>query len=253
MVAAVQPLDALDGDGIAAVATNIGAHGDQALGEIDDLRLAGGVFQNRGALRQRRRHQQILGASHGDGVEEDRRALQAAVTARADIARLDADLGAHRLEAANVQVHRPRANGTAAGQRYVGMPEVRQQRPQHQDRGAHLLDQVIGRVAILDLGAVELNGHALAHHRLDAHAPEQLQGGSNILQVRQVADGHRPLGEQRGAEDRQRRVLGATGPYFTIGGSVAAYNQFIHEYPLLRRRQRRRCSRRSATGWGYRS
>ncbi len=232
------------------MAGNPRAHLDQQLGQVDHLRLAGGVLEHRGALGQRRRHHQVLGAGDGDGVEEDGGPLEAALDPRADVAALDADLRAHGLEAAQVQVHRPRADGAAAGQRDLGVAEAGQQRPQHQDRGAHRLDQLIGRIAVLHLGAIELDRHLLAHHRLHAHVAEQLQGGGDVLQVRQVADGHRLVGQQGGAEDRQGGVLGAADPDLAVDRPAAGDDQLVHGASRLRRR---RSPARRPTAPGYRS
>jgi hypothetical protein len=40
-----------------------------------------------------------------------------------DVALLDVDLGAHRLQALDVLVDRPRADGAAAGQRHPASPK----------------------------------------------------------------------------------------------------------------------------------
>ena len=43
----------------------------------------------------------------------------------------------------------------------------------------------------------------------DAHAPQQLRGGRDVVQVRHITERDRALGEQRRSEDRQRGVLRA--------------------------------------------
>ena len=54
----------------------------QAVGQIDDFRFACGVFDDGGALRQSRRHHQVLGAGHGHGIEYESRAAQTLAPAR---------------------------------------------------------------------------------------------------------------------------------------------------------------------------
>ena len=74
---AVQTVNALDVDAAGAVAFDLGAHGDQHLGQIRNLGLLGGVFQHRFALGQRRGHEEVLGAGHGHHVGGDAGAFQA--------------------------------------------------------------------------------------------------------------------------------------------------------------------------------
>ncbi len=75
MGGAAQPVDALNGQRRSAFAVNLGAHGAQASGEINDLRLARCVFQHRRPFGQRRRHQQVFRGADRDIREVDVRAL----------------------------------------------------------------------------------------------------------------------------------------------------------------------------------
>ena len=111
---AVQALDALDDQLVAADALDLGAHRHQAVGEVDHFRLARGVFQDGGAFGQHRRHHQVFGAADGDHVHHDVGAAQF-LGARLDVAMLDGDLGAHGNHALDVLFHRTRADGAAAG------------------------------------------------------------------------------------------------------------------------------------------
>ena len=78
-----------------------------------------------------------------------------------DVAVLDRDLGAHRLQALDVLVDRTRADRAAAGQRHRRVAKAGQQRAQHHDRGAHRLDQLVRRVELVDAG-VDHARHAAA-------------------------------------------------------------------------------------------
>ena len=191
---------------------------------------------------ERRGHHQILGAGDGHGVEHQARALEP-LGAGADVAAFDVDVRAHRLQAGDVDVHRPRADGAAAGQRHVGAAESRQQRPEHQDRGTHRLDQLVGREVFADRARIDLDAHALVDRHRHAHAAEQFDRRGDVLQVRHVADRHRPVGQQRAGQDRQRRILGAGDAHFALERNAALDLEFIHargvpraaRRPLLRR------------------
>ena len=121
VLAAAEPLDALDHDRVGAGARDLRAHRVEAGREVDDLGLARGVLDQRAAARERRRHHEVLGAGDGHGVLHDARALQAPGL-RLDVAVLDRDLGAQRLQAGDVQVDRARADRAAAGQRDAASP-----------------------------------------------------------------------------------------------------------------------------------
>ncbi len=73
---AAQPLDARHDDLVGAGALDLRAHRDEKIRQVDDLRLARGVLDDRLAVGERRRHHQILRAGHGDRVEHQTRALQ---------------------------------------------------------------------------------------------------------------------------------------------------------------------------------
>ena len=179
------------------------------------------------AVGERGGHHQVFRAGDRHRIEHQACALQAP-GAGADVAALDGDVGAHRLQPRDVNVHRPRADRTAAGQRHVGAAEARYQRPEHQDRCAHGLDQVVGCEAFAHRRGVHLDAHALVDGHGGAHPAEQLDGGSHIVQMRNVADHHRIVGEQRCGEDRQSGVLGAGDAHLALEGRAALDLQFVH-------------------------
>jgi hypothetical protein len=222
-----QPLDPVHHDLVGAGAVDGRAHGDEKVGEIDDLGLARCVLDDRLALGERRRHHQVLGAGHRHGVEHQPRALQARGT-RADITALDGDVGAHRLQPRHVDVDRTGADRAAARKRHVGAPVARHQGTEHQDRGAHGLHQVVGREALAHRRAVDLDAHALVDRDGGAHPAEELDGGGDVLQVRHVRDHHRIVREQRPGEDRQCGVLGAGDAHLAFEGGAALDLEFIH-------------------------
>ena len=77
-----------------------------------------------------------------------------------DVAAVDLDLGAQRLEAHQVQVDRPRADGAAAGQGDARLPAARQQRAQHPEARAHAVDHLVGRRGVDDVARREVEGLA---------------------------------------------------------------------------------------------
>ena len=205
---AAQALHALDDDSVGACALDLGAHGNQEIGQIDHLGLARGILEHRLALGQRRGHHQILGAGDGDGLQHQPRAFQRCGT-RLDIAVLDVNVGAHGLQAGDVNIDRTRADRAAAGQRHVRRAEARQQRTQHQNRCAHGLHELVRREIFLDGRGIDFDAHLFIDGHRHAHASEQLDHGRDILQMRHIRHRHRTVRQQAAGEYRQRRILGA--------------------------------------------
>jgi hypothetical protein len=158
---AVQFIDALDGQRAGADAVDLRAHRHEALGDVGDLGLHGGVLDHRLALGERRGHQDDVRGADRDLGEHDAVAAQAALRRLGDdIALVDVDLGPKLLEAVEEQIDRARADGAAAGQRHARLVGAGEQRADDPEAGAHGRDQLVGRGGIDDLGG--LQRHALA-------------------------------------------------------------------------------------------
>ncbi len=180
------------------------AHRRQARGEIDDFRLARGVFERRDAVGQRRRHHQVFRSGYRDDVERESRALEPG-RAGVDVAVRQIDLRAHRLQALDVLVDRPQADRAAAGQRHARLAGARDQRSEREDRRAHRLHELVRRERPVDRRRVERHGAGLAGLHVDAHLREQRLHRLHVVQPRHVGERQRLGREQRRAQDRQAR------------------------------------------------
>ena len=145
-------VDAAHQDAVAAGAADLGAHPAEHVRQLGHLGLPGGVLEQRLAARERGGHHHVLGAVHGAHVERDARADQRRA-GRFDVAVVEPDLRAQRFQALQVLVHRPHADRAAAGLGDARAAEARQQRAQHQERGAHLAHDVVGRDQVRDASA----------------------------------------------------------------------------------------------------
>ena len=108
----------------------------------------------------------------------------------------------------DVLVHRARADGAAARQRHLRLAKARQQRPQHQHRGAHGLDQLVGRPG---RSSARWRDQADRRVAMPARWPRPCCGcrRSMVLTSCKAArwQVHRLGREQRGAQLRQRGIL----------------------------------------------
>ena len=205
---AVELVHPFDPNDLAARAAHPGAHPVQHLGQFRDLGLPGGVADHRLPAGQGRRHHEVLGGAHGRKRERDLGATKLP-GAGVDVAVVLAYDRAHALQPLEVQIHRPRTDGATAGCRHAGFAEPRQQRPQHQKRSAHGLDQVIGGLAFMDLVRRKLQASVRHHVPLDGHpqAREQPQGGPDVTERRHPVVGALVRGQKRRNEHRKSRVL----------------------------------------------
>ena len=181
---------------------------------------------DRGPVRERRRHQQVLGAGDGRHVEHEPRALEA--PGGADVAVLQVDRRAHRLQALHVLVDRPQPDRAAAGQRHARLAAAREQRSEREDRRAHRLHELVRRQRPADAAGLEPDGAGRAHVERHAHLREQRFHRAHVVQHRHVGQRQRLLGQERGAEDRQRRVLGARRADLAFEAVAAFDRELIH-------------------------
>ena len=85
-------------------ANNLGAHLVEHVSEIDDLGLAGGIVDNRGALCAHRGHDEILGRTDAGELERDGGTAQTLGRAGVDVAVGGIKLDAQGLETQNMHV-----------------------------------------------------------------------------------------------------------------------------------------------------
>ena len=117
---------------------------------------------------------------------------------RLDKAMLDRGHRAQPLQALQMVIHRPRADVAAAGQGDTRLAEPGQQRPQHGERGAHLLDQFVRGFVGSGSGGVNGDDAVFGEFRLNAEVAQQVQQGQDIADAGNI-------GEDRSALRREAR------------------------------------------------
>ena len=79
-----------------------------------------------------------------------------------------------------------------------------------------------------DRGRIDGDAQLLVDRELHAHATEQLHRGGDVVQVRDVADLHRPISQQGRCKNRQHGVLGAGDLHLAIQRLAAGNQDFCH-------------------------
>ena len=147
-------------------------------------------------LAKRRGHHHILGGADRDDREHDLGAREPMLGARLDIAAVELDRRAQALQSLDVEIDRPRADGAAARQRHARLPIPRDERPQHQHRGAHLAHEIVGRRGRDDAPRVERQHLArlvlalgAAHGDGDAVLDQEMRHRGDVGDARHAAAG----------------------------------------------------------------
>ena len=127
---------------------------------------------------------------------------------------------AQGLQAHQVHVDLAGADLAAAGHGHPRLAEAPDERPQHRDGGAHLRDELVGRLAAVDVGSVYAQGMPLAHHG-GAQAREHLAHKFDIGNEWHVVQDRLPLPQNGRGHELQGRVLGAGDAHVAFEGMVS--------------------------------
>jgi hypothetical protein len=237
MVGAVQGLPALDPKTRGANALDPRAHLDEAARKIRDLGLARGVFDQSLAAGKNGRHQGIMRRSHRDLGKLDTVAGQASRRARDDVASLQIDFGAERLEGRQVQIDGPRADSAAARQGDFCPPATRDERREYPEARPHARHHFVGRRGVDDLRRGESEGLAVTSALVrplagDGHVgaviAEEAGKQRDVGKPRDVVQRQRLAGEKAGDHQGQRSVLGTADGYGAVQAFAADNTDTVH-------------------------
>ncbi len=237
MLGTVEGLSPLDPQGRAANPFDPGAHLYQAVGDIDDLRLARGVLDQRLATGQHGGHQGIVGRAHRDLGKRNAVTGQAPGGPGVHIAALELDFGAERLERGQMQIDGARADGAAARQRDFRLAAARHERSEHPETRPHARHHLVGRRGVDDVRRGEPEGLAVARAlaRLlagdgDVNPVIAQDAGkkADVGEARNIVQRQRLAGEKARNHQRQRSILGAADRYGPVQALAADNADSVH-------------------------
>ena len=178
---------------------------DEEAAEILDVRLAGGMADDRLSLGEDGGHDRVLRAHDRRLVEVH--ALAAEPVRPHLVGAVELDLDPELLERVDVGVEAPAADHVAAGRRHGHAPEAGEQRAGEQERGADLPTEL--RVELGPADALRIDPDLVRSRPLDVGADvgEQRDHGLHVLDPRHVGEPDLARRENAGREDRERAVL----------------------------------------------
>ena len=204
---AAEAVHALDVQDVRPDAFDPRPEGVEESAQVLHVGFARGVDQGRRALAQDRGHDEVLGPGHRHVILPDPVAPETAVQLEFDgIVRYEAP--AQRTQHVHVGIDLPHAQGASLDVREPDGPGAVQQAGQEEQGRPHALRQ--GHLAgiVVKAGVVDLKRTG-GPVPVDP-GPQGLEEGDDFLHVgdvRHVPDRHRLIGQQRGAENGQHRVL----------------------------------------------
>ena len=146
-------------DGVGAGAADIRTHGVEEVGQVHNMGLSGGVFNDGAALGQGGCQHDVHGGAYGNLVQIDPRAVETAVPGVGiDKAVFHVHIGAQGGHALDVLVDGAHAEVAAAGHGGLGAAETAQHGADQIIGGPDLPHQIIRGVLIPHIGAVNFNG-----------------------------------------------------------------------------------------------
>ncbi len=234
----VELFDAVDLDVRRPRAADPGSHVGQEVGEVRDLGLTCRVLDHRGPFGEDRRHEDVVGGGVAR-VLEDHALADEATFGTPGHATLD--VAVHRLEhrtqgrqAVEVDVDGAVPEVVATGERHAGPSRARQQRPEDDHRGPHLLDELVRRLGDEGRGrvddevsgppvgpvgpALDLRADGLEDLGHDLHVDDARHAGEDVAALRQEARRHQ----------LESGVLGAAGGHRPVQGTAGTDDESVH-------------------------
>ena len=223
MLAAAEPVDALDVEHVRADALDLRSERDEKAAEILDVRLARGVADHGLALGERCRHDRVLGSHDRGLVQVD---ALAAKTGRLHLVRaVQLDLDAELLKGVDVRIEPAAPDHVAAGGRHRHPPEAGQERAGEQERRTDLPAEIGVEIGLDDPARIDPDLVRPGPLGVCADVDEKLDHRPDVADARHVREAHLFRGEQARREDRKRGVLVAC----RADGAAERPTAFDHE------------------------
>ncbi len=222
-----------DLDDIGAGAHDGGAHGVEEVGQINDVWLPGGVFDDGGTLCHGGGQHDVHGGAHRDYIQIDGGALHPAFPGHGiDEAAADLHIGPHGGETLDVLVNGAAAEVTAAGKGHLCRAKPAEHGADEVVGGTNFSRQGIRHPGVADMGTVDI--HRGAVHRADIGA-QLLQNGEDlghVADLRHIFNTAYPVHHQRGRQNSHRRIFGAGDLYCAVERLTTVNHVFCQDSTL---------------------
>ena len=206
----------------------------EEVGQVHDVGLLGGVFNDGHAIGQHAGQHDVHGGPHRDHVQIDLTAGQtAAGHLGADQAVAHIHIRPHGDETLDVLVDGPSAQVTAAGEGDLRPAEAAQQSAHQIVAGADAAGQLVRDLTVADVGTVDVHRGAVDGADVRTQLLKDLEDQRHVADLGDILNAAHPVHQQRGGDDSDSGVFGAAdgdGP----GERLSALNVILcqNRHPL---------------------
>ncbi len=134
---------------------------------------------------------------------------------------------AHRFEPLEVLIDGTRADGAPAGERDLCVTEPRHERSEDEHARAHLLHELVRRLRTDARARLDVD-HRSGDLHVASEEPQERRRRVDVAQGGHVPEATRAVGQERRAEDGERRVLGAADLHGAAEGAPGADADCVH-------------------------
>ena len=224
-----QAIDSLDLESMLGGPLDVRPHRAQHPNQVVGLRLAGGILDHGGALRENRGEKGVFGAHHRDVRElDDGTAKVPLRSVREVVAVLVLDLGAHGGHRLDVQVHGPPSYPVTTGIADDHAPESAQQRPEQDEGGAHLHGRLQRHEEPLGGRGPDLEGVVIGPLHLEADVAHRLAQDGDVTDTGHVVEDAWVVGERRRSHELQHRILRPGDLHVAVQRLAAGDDELLH-------------------------
>ena len=192
------------------------------------FRLLRGAAQHGAAPGTAGSHQQREGRADAWQAQRKVHAMQRAFAPQRHGDALQLDLGPHGGQSGQMNIHRPRPQTAAAGQRQPHIPCAAEQRRKVKHRAAHCPGKGFRNLAAERLHRPCTQVRAAPPH-IGPHGLQQRKAGRYIGKGRHLLQAAGSAAEQRGRQQRQRAVFGGRRADAPMQSLFAGNGDHLHE------------------------
>ena len=197
------------------------------------MRLLGGVLNDGHTVGQGGGQHDIHGGTHGHHIQIDLSAGQPAAPGHLGIdqAVSDLHLGPHGYKALDMLVDGPSAQIAASGQGHFRPAEAAQKGAHQIVAGADPAGQLIGHLAVADMGAVHVHRGPVHRLHVGAQLPQNLEDQRNVADLRNVFNAADPVHHQGGGNNGNSGVFRSAdldGPMEGLAPADLILGQIMH-------------------------
>ena len=227
VIGAMQHIYPTDFNDIGAGAADIRSHGIEEVGQIDNMRFFGHIFQHRHAAGLYCRQHYINGSAHRDLIEVDMGALHP-LGIGINKAIFNADFRAQKFKTFDVLIDGANAKIAAAGHGNTGLPKAPQQRADKIVAGAHMLGKFVRNRCFGKGGSIDNRRSTAEFFYGSTHSTQHTEQQLRIMDIGDIFQHTAAPGQHRGGNNGNSGIFRAADGNLSRELFRAVYNEFLH-------------------------